>query len=188
MVSGIMKKQWKVKRKFMKKQAFTLIELMVVVAIIAILATLSVTSFAAAIKRTRNAGRQADMQAVAKAMETCYDVISGSYAALEDYECGNDTAITDVFNYMMPKLIEKGCLNKEIKSKMVDANEDGYLYTADCNDDYPQKFVVCAKLEKVANWGSVGNWRGATGPAYDDNLTGCNDTDSDCWFCIKGQQ
>lgn len=172
----------------MKKQAFTLIELMVVVAIIAILATLSVTSFAAAIKRTRNAGRQADMQAVAKAMETCYDVISGSYAALEDYECGNDTAITDVFNYMMPKLIEKGCLNKEIKSKMVDANEDGYLYTADCNDAYPQKFVVCAKLEKVANWGSVGNWRGITGPAYDDNLTGCNDTDSDCWFCIKGQQ
>ncbi len=176
-----------------KKVGFTLIELMVVVAVIAILATLSVTSFSAAIKRTRNAGRQADIQAVAKAMETCYDVSSATYTGLSVQTGGNTTCAAggvntaDGFKNIVKNLNEAGCLNEQIISDMA----QDFPYTATCQENAPQAFILCAKLEKVANWGSVGNWLGVTAPglsATNLNTNPCVDGGEACWFCVQNQQ
>ncbi len=187
------------------KKAFTLIELMVVVAVIAILATLSVTSFSAAIIRTRNAGRQADIDAVATALETCYDVPSGEYYGFKtdeddftnvDYEASDFLGLTE-------NLKDLGCLNDLIEPEV-----NGYDYvfsTSDEMGDGPQRFLLCAKLEYVANWSSVGNteslpvWTtSANGKGFTVEWTGktegddediiCDDEAAACYFCVNNQQ
>ncbi len=166
----------------MKKSGFTLIELMVVVAVIAILATLSVTSFSAAIKRTRNAGRQSDIQAVTKALETCYDVPSGTYLGLD----GTNTAENNSGNFdtIVNSLVTAGCLNETIKPGM-----EGKDYTAwTTTTDGAQGFMICADLEYVANWDSVGNTQ--TLPTSTTFGEACDPTDNttSCYFCARNQQ
>ncbi len=179
----------------MKKQAFTLIELMVVVAIIAILATLSVTSFSAAIKRTRNAGRQSDIQAVGKALETCYDVASGKYTSLPTGQSGSWVELaaeptTGPFK-SGAAAGSNSCLNQDIAPGIA-----SYPYGYKVMSDFPQAFAVCAKLEEVANWESVGNVAGddtsptgvtcgADGCAIG---TPCAADSTSCWFCAINQQ
>lgn len=170
----------------MKKQfkAFTLIELMVVVAVIAILATLSVSNFSAAVKRTRNAGRQADVQAVAKALETCYDVPTGRYSGLgtgtSPISLGSGTA-SGAF-----QASTNTCLNEDIVPDM-----NNYPYSISWVDGPPQRFVVCAALEKVANWENIGN-SATTNPSISTagvSLgTGCSSGSTDCAFCVINQQ
>lgn len=184
----------------MKKQAFTLIELMVVVAIIAILATLSVTSFSAAIKRTRNAGRQSDIQAVAKGLETCYDVASGKYNGLGTV--GSQwVSVTTATGPFQADTTGSGtgnpCLNQDITPGIANYPYAYYAVTA-----FPQSFALCSKLEEVANWESVGNTLGVSGvPAVTcDSATGTCEINTDCspaedgsavgecWFCAINQQ
>ncbi len=55
-------------KKIINQSAFTLIELMVVVAIIAILATLGISSYSTAIKKSRDASRKSDIQNIAQAL------------------------------------------------------------------------------------------------------------------------
>lgn len=169
------------------KTAFTLIELMVVVAVIAILATLGVTNFTAAIKRSRNASRQADIQAVAKALETCYDVPSGVYTSLPT--TGTDQSIPITGATTGPfSASSNPCLNDNIRPSVAN-----YLYTIKYKTAPPQEWVVCAELEKVANWGSVGNTatlptgtaRGTLGAACSDGSgTGADK----CFYCVFNQQ
>lgn len=54
-------------------KGFTLVELMVVIAIIAVLATVALTLFQNSQQGARNARRQADLQAIANALETHYN-------------------------------------------------------------------------------------------------------------------
>lgn len=172
----------------MKKQlkGFTLIELMVVVAVIAILATLGVSNFSAAIKRTRNAGRQSDVQAVAKALETCYDVPSGKYSSLGSSGIGSSVVAARDNPTSGPFAVDTNkCLNEDIVPDMV-----GYNYVAWWQGTSPQKFVVCAKLEEVANWEGIGNSNTSafsTDAALKGSFTSCGST-GECYFCAKNQQ
>lgn len=174
-------------RKNLRPNGFTLIELMVVVAVIAILATLGVSNFSAAIRRTRNAGRQADVEAVAKALETCYDVPSGTYnGGLGESGTATVTSTTTVTTG--PFAVEDNtCLNEDILPDMADYNYE-MLWTTEA----PQRFVVCAQLEPVANWDGIGNT--ATIPTITNGTvtmgaacgepTGTNT----CYFCVQNQQ
>jgi len=167
------------------KTAFTLIELMVVVAVIAILATLGVANFSAAIKRTRNAGRQADIQAVAKALETCFDVRSGVYTSIPD---SNETGAlaTDSVKGAPFYSASNTCLNNNILPKMAN-----FPYTISYRGStHPQLWVVCAQLEQVANWESVGNSNvgsfSMTATSSLPDFSPCAGTA--CFFCVKSQQ
>ncbi len=68
----------------MKRRAFTLIELLIVVAIIAILAAIAVPNFLEAQTRARHAKAVADMRSVATAIET-YKIDNNKYST----DCGN---------------------------------------------------------------------------------------------------
>lgn len=166
-----------------QKRAFTLIELMVVVAIIAVLAVLAVANFSSAIKRTRNAARQSDIQAVAKAMETCYDVLAGKYSGLNGLTSGtvsNSGTSNGPFSVAL-----NSCLNDNIGPQMA-----SYPYYYDVSSGSPQAFYICAKLEPVGNWESVGN--SSTVPsASTTTLTDCGTATTgtaSCYYCVRNQQ
>lgn len=60
-----------------KKNAFTLIELMVAIAILAILATVGLTIFSNVQKSARDARRKADIDSIAQSLENNYDATAG---------------------------------------------------------------------------------------------------------------
>jgi prepilin-type N-terminal cleavage/methylation domain-containing protein len=140
---------------FKRKSAFTLIELMVVVAIIAILASMGVANFSSAIRRARNATRQSDILAVSKALETCYNAMTAIYV---------DPAIDGFENSSVAKKEHAGnapgafgtkvnkCLNSDITPAITDTD-----YEIKFRTEEPQRFIICAKLEPVGGWESIGN-------------------------------
>lgn len=69
-------------KKFLPKtlnnpHGFTLVELLVVITIIAILSVVGITVFSGTQKSARNARRQADIDAITKALETHYNNTNG---------------------------------------------------------------------------------------------------------------
>lgn len=63
----------------MKKRAFTLFELLVSISIIGILIAVASMSYGGAQKKTRDARRMEDLNAIQKAMEMYYSQNNGSY-------------------------------------------------------------------------------------------------------------
>jgi len=182
-----------------KQQAFTLIELMVVVAIIAILATLSVSNFSTAIRRTRNTQRISDITTVAKAMETCYDVMKGTYQINEDIAWTTFDADDDAEGPFLRGSGEKenNCLNESIVPSV-----SGYLYGYQVikqTSAHPAAFKLCARLEQVDGWESVGNTEkpddvtqlDVTKNFAWDYTSTCKtvaDGGTECWFCTVNSQ
>ncbi len=85
----------------MKRRAFTLIELLIVVAIIAILAAIAVPNFLEAQTRSRVSRTMNDLRAISLAMET-YRVDNNSYPAC-DYD--SPLGIVDSYHIMDPRLL-----------------------------------------------------------------------------------
>ena len=181
---------------YKRQKAFTLVELMVVVAIIAILGTMSVGNFSSAIKRTRNSVRVSDMQAVAKAMEVCYDAMSGHYTGISiganSVTSTKDDSVTqqsEVTGTLFAKDTNT-CLNNDIVPAMSGfPYTDSRIVTTGSND----KFVVCAKLEPVGGAETVAN---SDKKANEVNTTtgltktACKADDdyASCYYCIMNQQ
>jgi len=67
---------------FRKSQGFTLIELMVVITIIAILSVVAVTVFIGVQKTARDGAKRADIDSIAKALESNKPTNSTSYSVL----------------------------------------------------------------------------------------------------------
>ncbi len=188
---------------FKRSAAFTLIELMVVVAIIAILSTMGVANFSTAIKRSRNAVRQNDVIAVSKALETCYDVMGAKYFkdgsgsdCNGDYHSragsGGSTGVFVADVEGTSPDCKNRCLNANIVPTLT-----GYDYTAKVGlKDNVQKYIVCAKLEKVGNVEGIGNSKddltltsdiGTAITTLADPNNDCK-SDTDCYFCVAAQQ
>lgn len=188
-----------------RSAAFTLIELMVVVAIIAILSTMGVANFSTAIKRSRNAVRQNDVIAVSKALETCYDVMGAVYLKTNGNESctkvgpqeyssifgGSSTGVF-VADIKGDQDCQNRCLNANIVPTIAN-----YNYTARVSNNTAdiQKYIVCAKLEKVGNVEGIGNsYQDLTKLEIDAAITTLADpnndckSDTDCYFCVAAQQ
>lgn len=69
------------KKACLRKQAFSLLELLIVIAIIGILVSIGVVSYSQAQKKSRDSRRTADMKAVQAAFEQYYADNNGSYPA-----------------------------------------------------------------------------------------------------------
>lgn len=184
--------------------AFTLIELMVVVAIIAILSTMGVANFSTAIKRSRNAVRQNDVIAVSKALETCYDVMGARYLKKGDGSVCPDNEQYDSKHVDGAKGVFAADVegNRDCQNRCLNANIvptlTGYDYTAIVgNVKEAEKYVVCAQLEKVGNWEGIGNSEknlvtesanAETAMKSLANPTKCTPTSDKCYFCVGAQQ
>ena len=178
-----------------KLQAFTLIELMVVVAIIAILGTMSVANFSSSIRKTRNSVRVSDMQAAAKASETCYDALAGEYlwipkdGAKDKMPVDGATAAADAGTGGAFSAAANNCLNKDVSPALSE-----YPYYWNSNPVHPQKFTVCAALEPVQGWESIGNsklpdlngYKTTECKEYADNLS--FSVDDWCYYCVSQSQ
>ncbi len=186
--SAIKMKVWQKGKNMRKKQAFTLIELMVVVAIIAILATLAVSNFSVATKKTRNTQRVNDIKTVGEAMETCYDLMSGTYSVAAGNYTSTPTASSGIFS-----AASLACLNADVRP----ANAN-YTYTGKVvKVGNTTTFVACALLEPVSGYGAIGNSTKDAGNVANPTLanskwtlTACNPTmtSGNCYFCVTGQQ
>lgn len=148
-----------------KNAGFTLIELMVVVAIIAILAVLGVTSFSSAIKRSRNAVIQSDVNTFAKAMETCFDSLTGAYSVANGATYGSaKTTLTT---------------NQCLQANSITSADGKFTLTV---SGTPQTFTICGQLEAVGvNASGVANSSNATG-------TACGSATNCLYFCVKNMQ
>lgn len=184
-----------------RSAAFTLIELMVVVAIIAILSTMGVANFSTAIKRSRNAVRQNDVIAVSKALETCYDVMGAVY--LSDTCSSFENRVVSAFGDVPSEGVFAAdvtgkdlCKNRCLNANIVPTIKHYYYSARVGNNEYNvQKYVVCAKLEQVGNVESIGNSaKDLAEMNIKDAITAlanpANDckSDTDCYFCVVAQQ
>lgn len=66
----------------MKKNGFTLLEMLIVISIIAILVGMGTVSYSTAQKKARDAKRKADLHAMQNALEQCYAVGDSEYPTI----------------------------------------------------------------------------------------------------------
>jgi len=159
----------------MRKKAFTLIELMVIVAVIATLATLGVTNFTESTKKARDAKRMADIQAVAKALETCYDISSGIYGANVGGFISGAAKNIDVGAIWDSSTIS--CLGSPVKPSLT--GKQYYVTLKDVTDGAKLgSFCTCAQMEKKEN-----------GNSTDSNCNMIIPTlDNESYFCLSSSQ
>jgi prepilin-type N-terminal cleavage/methylation domain-containing protein len=113
-----------------QKQAFTLLELLVVIAMIGILISLGVASFSNAQRKARDSRRREDMKAVQNGLEQYYADNDGSYPT------GNlMTTIVDNANLLGGNYFPAGAPVDPKATLGYEANSDGTIY------------CLCAELE-----------------------------------------
>ena len=84
------------------RQAFTLIEILIVTALITILSTIGLFSYSAALRSARDSRRLADVEIMRSALEL-YRNTNNIYPAAIDVSCASTTGITDGTNTYLPK-------------------------------------------------------------------------------------
>ncbi len=112
----------------MKNNAFTLLELLVVIGIIGVVMAVGVVSYTTISKNSRNARRNADLEAIRQALEMCRSV-DGEYpvSIYETVTCPNSTSVITLKS--TPK-DPKPCVSGERYNYVVNGN--GYELTANC--------------------------------------------------------
>ncbi len=115
-----------------RKAAFTLIELMVVIAVIAILATLGVISYTTSLQRSRDGVRKADIQNIAQAL-ILYRADNNGYPTVAQFE--------DKI------LVEENYMAAIPKDEAAAENNQDYVYActdnSNASDDYCRTFSLC---------------------------------------------
>lgn len=85
-------------RKRCESKGFTLVELLVVVSIIGILSVIGLAIFTGIQPRARDSRRQADLEAISKAMEVGYSESTGRYSNLTESMFSSSRVPTDPLN------------------------------------------------------------------------------------------
>jgi type II secretion system protein G len=147
------------------RSAFTLVEILVVMAIIGILATLGTSSFLSARLRARDAERKSDIGQIQRSLELYYN----------DYTAYPDEAD---FSPLLSSGNEFRDDNDTLYMSAVptDPRTPAYIYVYDVDETDNQKFRLFARLENTEDMATDIDSNGSTGDEYaadcgDDN---CN--------------
>jgi len=134
----------------MKRSAFTLVELLVVISIIGLLSTIAIVSLNSARAKSRDTKRMADLKQISTAIE----LFSDANGYLPRNTAGWCTTISDVTNGWgaafqgdLSPYLSKVPLDPLYKNTSTD-----YLYS---NVDNKNKYTLCANLENSSS-GSFG--------------------------------
>ena len=121
----------------MNKKAFTLVELMVVVAVIAILATALLVGLGKARKKARDSRRLSDAKQVQNLLELYY-------AKVGNYPAGG-------YSNMVNELVSEGIVSNEnqVPSDPLGGSDYRYLY-ASCGSN-SQDYIMGVHLEEPSN-------------------------------------
>lgn len=104
----------------MPKNGFTIVELLIVVVIIGVLSTLGLTTYSSVQQKARDTKRRADIDAIAKVMESKYDIKHATYT------------LTD---------LAAGFVNNQLP---VPPQDNDYVVSSD-----GKAFVACSKLDNA---------------------------------------
>lgn len=123
-------------RNTVKKNAFTLIELLLTISIIAVLSTIGLTIYQGVQAKGRDSVRKRDLNNLATALEIYAQQHNGSYV-IGSGTC-NDTAsfYTTMADYMSDKIVPQ------------DPQGGNYCYISQSNG---QSYTLCANLENEAD-------------------------------------
>jgi len=116
------------------KKAFTLIEVLVVVAIIGILASMGINSYIRALQNGRDARRKSDVDEVSKALQIYWTEHQGTALAAHATTAVDWTVLTS-----------NGYLDVDPTSKKLGGGQD-YTYAV-WGEAGSQRFMVCEHLE-----------------------------------------
>lgn len=152
-----------------RNKGFTLIELMVVVSIIAILSVIGVTAFSSAQKQGRDAKRRADIDAIAKALESNRDGVAGTYKP-------SGLSITTAAGYNGNATFNGYFSSGTAPKDPTNDNTTGLFYKTQITTS-DTIFMTCAKLEGPQNGNATSN----TGAGIGTTSTGTH-------FCMQNQQ
>lgn len=123
----------------MKKNGFTLVEIMVVVLIVGILASMITINLSSARVKGRDSKRQSDMEAMAAALEIYYSQnktypVASSWAALKDFPdptgAGKKFYPTYISNWLLDPVNESGLFPK-VYSYYYKVTDDGSMFVVD---------------------------------------------------------
>lgn len=165
-------------------QGFTLIELMVVISIIAFLSVIGIASFTNTQKTARDGRRRGDIDAIAKAMESNYNAVAGTY----DSSFTAPSSITASFfaSNGVPSDPSGGASNCfAAGSSASGAGTSSCAYVG--NHVNSQKgFWVCAPLESVANGNASATGGATVSTTYPTFVTATPPNGN--WYCRASQQ
>ena len=119
------------KKLTMKKNGFTFVELLVVITIIAVVFAAGVVSYTAISKNSRNARRNADLEAIRQGLEMCRS-IDGSYPATVYTSVTCPVSVPAVVTLNSTPLDPKPCTGYESGQYSYSVTASGYVLTADC--------------------------------------------------------
>ncbi len=150
-----------------RKNAFTLLELLVVIGIIGILVAIASTAFTSAQARGRDSKRRGDLQAISKALEQFYAATNSTYPTTQ-YCTGYETY-----------LIGGAPVDPKFGFQYVSSGNNRSGGSGAFCSSSGTSFCVCVQLEAV----NTGNGYGRS--ASSCTWTGSGNRD---YFCVQNQQ